>query len=134
MDKTSAETVIRSLAKQDTAGEVDDSYARTGDAQDTIERWYGAARQAGDAGVIEAIDVLGMTEAARLYEAARPGRAHAVACNRRRDEARFDPEQMCEVCGREVARFKAPNGQLTCETDYAGICALNQALRESGLL
>ena len=33
---------IRDLAKQDAAGETDDSFARTGDALDTIRRWRAA--------------------------------------------------------------------------------------------
>ncbi len=62
---------IRALAHQDQAGEVDDSYARTGDAEDTIQRWYDSARSAGDYRLVEIIDRIGIAAAARIYEAER---------------------------------------------------------------
>lgn len=62
---------INSLAEQDCSDDVDDSYARTGDAEDTIERWYASARQSGDRDLIDLVDRLGVSEAARIYEAAR---------------------------------------------------------------
>lgn len=62
---------IRSLAQQDTAGDVDDSYSRTGDAEDTIYRWRAAARQANDTDLIALIDRLGIPVAASIYAAAR---------------------------------------------------------------
>lgn len=62
---------IRDLARQDQAGEVDDSYARTGDAEDTIRRWYDAGRSAGDRDLVDLIDRVGVRDAARIYEAAR---------------------------------------------------------------
>lgn len=62
---------IRSLAQQDMAGEVDDSFARTGDAEDTIEHWRAAARQANDTDLIALIDRLGVPVAASIYAAAR---------------------------------------------------------------
>ena len=64
---------ITSLAEQDTSGEVDDSYARTGDAEDTIRRWRSSARSAGDTDLVETIDRMGISSAARAYEAARRG-------------------------------------------------------------
>jgi hypothetical protein len=69
---------IASLAEQDMSGEVDDSYARTGDAADTIRRWYASARSAGDTGLIETVDRMGVMAAAQAYEAARRGSAHAT--------------------------------------------------------
>jgi hypothetical protein len=65
--------VVASLAEQDTSGEVVDSYARTGDAADTILRWYASARSAGDTDLVETIDRMGVAAAAKAYEAARPG-------------------------------------------------------------
>src|SRR5690606_18243279 len=62
---------IKSLAKQDQSGEVDDSYARTGDAEDAIQRWYDSAAEAGDSDLCEIVDRIGLDEAAKLYEAAR---------------------------------------------------------------
>jgi hypothetical protein len=55
--------------------------------------------------------------------------------NRRANEITTSTNvKACEVCGKEPARFEAPNGQLVCETDLAGLKALDQALREAGLL
>lgn len=78
MDKLTHETVtpedakaIRALARQDQAGEVDDSYARTGDAEDTIQRWREAGRSGGDRDLADLIDRVGVRAAARVYEAAR---------------------------------------------------------------
>lgn len=65
--------MIASLAEQDMSGEVDDSYARTGNAKDTIRRWHGAARSAGDADLVETINRMGVAAAAEAYEAARQG-------------------------------------------------------------
>lgn len=62
---------IRDLARQDQSGDVDDSYARTGDALDTIQRWYSSAAQAGDGTLVEIVDRLGEGEAAKIYAAAR---------------------------------------------------------------
>lgn len=62
---------LRSLARQDQAGNVDDSYARTGDALDTIRRWYRAASEAGDRGLVDLIDEVGEHTAAAHYRAAR---------------------------------------------------------------
>lgn len=64
-------SAIRDLARQDQSGEVDDGYARTGDAEDTIRRWYDAGRSAGDRDLIDLIDRIGVQGAARTYEAAR---------------------------------------------------------------
>lgn len=69
--RTTDRRVIESLASQDRSGEVDDSYGRTGDAEDTIRRWYNAARQAGDDDLVRTIDRIGVREAGRLYETAR---------------------------------------------------------------
>lgn len=70
---------IRGLARQDHSGESDDSYARTGDAEDTIRRWYAAGGSAGDRDLIDLIDRVGVREAARVYAAARVsgGTGHA---------------------------------------------------------
>lgn len=65
------ECAIKSLAKQDQAGETDDSYARTKDARDTIERWHKSAASAGDLELCEIIDALGLERAAEIYAAAR---------------------------------------------------------------
>lgn len=62
---------ISSLAQQDQSGEVDDSYARTGDAADTIQRWYDSAAEAGDLDLVEMVNRIGLVAAARLYEKAR---------------------------------------------------------------
>lgn len=62
---------IRNLAWQDRSGEVDDSYARTGDAEDTIRRWYDAGGSGCDRDLVELIDRVGVREAALVYEAAR---------------------------------------------------------------
>jgi len=62
---------IRELARQDQAGEVDDSYARTGDAMDTIRRWRAAGRSANDRDLVELIDRVGVRAAAQIYQAAR---------------------------------------------------------------
>ena len=65
------EQCIRAIAKQDQAGEVDDSYLRTHDEEDTIRRWRASAASAGDNRLVDAIDQLGISGAAALYEAAR---------------------------------------------------------------
>lgn len=62
---------IRDLATQDTSGEVDDSYARTGDALDTIRRWRSSSSDAGDRELVEIIDRIGEDAAAEIYAAAR---------------------------------------------------------------
>jgi hypothetical protein len=76
---------VASLVEQDMSGDVDDSYARTGDAEDTIQRWYASARAAGDTDLVETIDRMGVAAAAEAYEAARRrkpmrqlGSAHAT--------------------------------------------------------
>lgn len=69
---------VASLAEQDMSGEVDDSYARTGDAKDTIQRWYDSARSAGDTDLIKTIDRMGVAAAAKAYEAARLSSMHAT--------------------------------------------------------
>jgi hypothetical protein len=63
---------IHELARQDLAGEVDDSYARTRDAEDTIRRWHDAGAANGDDDLVELIDRVGLRAAARVYSAARP--------------------------------------------------------------
>jgi len=68
---TRDQKAIRSIARQDQTDDVDDSYARTHDAVDTIRRWRAAAAEAGDTDLVQSIDRLGEREAARLYEAAR---------------------------------------------------------------
>ena len=70
-DVASDERVIRSLARQDQAGDVDDSFARTGDALDTIRRWRQSAREGGDVALVETIDALGEDRAAEIYAQAR---------------------------------------------------------------
>lgn len=67
-----ATKAIRDLARQDRCDDVDDSYARTHDAKDTIERWRSAAAEAGDTECVQAIDRLGVSRAAEVYAAARP--------------------------------------------------------------
>jgi len=62
---------IRDLAIQDQAGGSDDSFARTGDARDTIVRWYTAAKVAGDESLASVIRRLGVDRAADAYRAAR---------------------------------------------------------------
>jgi hypothetical protein len=62
---------IRELARQDVSGETDDSYARTGDATDAINRWCASAATAGDSDLTELVERLGVEEAAKMYEAAR---------------------------------------------------------------
>ncbi len=69
---------IESLAEQDRADEVDDSYARTGDAQDTIRRWHASARSAGDHALVDTINRMGLSKAAAAYEAARRSNPHAT--------------------------------------------------------
>ena len=66
---------IRSLARQDAGGEADDSYARTGDAEDTIRRWRASGAKAGDLDLVEIIDELGIRKAARIYAQARSERS-----------------------------------------------------------
>ena len=63
--------VVRSLARQDTAGGVDDSYARTGDAEDTIARWLASGQEAGDRELVAVLTALGTRRAAKIYRAAR---------------------------------------------------------------
>lgn len=67
---------IRDIAKQDAAGETDDSYARTGDALDTIRRWRASSAAAGDHELVVIIDRLGEDEAAEIYAAARGPEIH----------------------------------------------------------
>jgi hypothetical protein len=62
-----ARKVMASLAQQDMCDDVDDSYARTNDAEDTIRRWYDSAAQAGDTDLCEAVDEVGLDVAAALY-------------------------------------------------------------------
>lgn len=73
MDAHDARVVIKELARQDTAGETHDSYALTGDAVDAMRRWRDVASEAGDLGVCQAIDYLGMRKAAAVYAAHRDG-------------------------------------------------------------
>lgn len=70
---------IRDLAKQDAAGETDDSFARTGDALDTIRRWRAAGADAGDAELVETIDRLGEDEAAEIYASSRGPEIHEAS-------------------------------------------------------
>ena len=72
MTISAASKAIRNLARQDRSDDVDDSYARTHDAKDTIERWRAAAAEAGDRDCVLAIDRLGVERAAEVYAAARP--------------------------------------------------------------
>ena len=65
------ESAIRDLASQDQGDDVDDSYARTGDAVDTIQRWRASAGQAGDRDLCELIEAAGVEECARIYESVR---------------------------------------------------------------
>lgn len=65
------EKAIRDLARQDRAGGVDDSYARTHDAEDTIRRWRDSARSAGDTECVALIERVGVRAAARIYVEAR---------------------------------------------------------------
>ncbi len=71
MTIATATKAIRSLARQDRQDNVDDSYARTHDAEDTIERWRSAAGEAGDRECVQAIDRLGVSRAATVYAEAR---------------------------------------------------------------
>ena len=66
-----AEKGIRSLARQDVAGGVDDSFARTGNAEDTIRRWQRSASEAGDQKLVDIIKHLGVPRAAAVYRQAR---------------------------------------------------------------
>jgi len=68
---TANSKLIAELARQDRAGETDDSYARTGDALDAIERWYASAAQGGDSDLVAALDEMGLAVAARMYAEAR---------------------------------------------------------------
>ena len=71
MTISAATKAIKDLARQDRNDDVDDSYARTHDASDTIERWRAAAAEAGDRECVQAIDRLGVSRAAEVYAAAR---------------------------------------------------------------
>lgn len=68
------ERSMRTLAEQDQSGTTDDSYASTGDAVDTIRRWYAAATTADDVDLVTMIDAIGVKVAAHAYEAARSWR------------------------------------------------------------
>lgn len=67
---TSAVRVVRSLARQDCE---DDERREAADSRpgQQIAGWLEAARQAGDSGVIDAIDALGIDRAQEVYDAAR---------------------------------------------------------------
>jgi hypothetical protein len=60
--------IINHLAYQDVADDVDDSYARTGDAVDAIRRWRDSAADAGDDELIDGIETLGIPRAAGAYD------------------------------------------------------------------
>ena len=47
------------------------------------------------------------------------------------DTPKFDPNRMCEACGKDVARFQAPNKQLVCEQCYLVIEALDKAINDT---
>ena len=61
-----AEAIIRDLYKQD--ADLDDVRAPA----DAVEAWFGSAVGAGDAGVVDAINTLGMERAAEVYSACIP--------------------------------------------------------------
>lgn len=65
-----SEKVVRSLAQQDCE---DDERRAAADSVPggQIEGWYRASREAGDLGVVRAIDHLGTARAQRVYDAAR---------------------------------------------------------------
>lgn len=69
-----AKLVIADLAKQDRANE---DVRR--DAAEQIEGWYRSAGQAGDEGVVAAIDALGTDRAVALYAKAAKSLAGRVA-------------------------------------------------------
>lgn len=67
--------LARSLAAQDTSGDVDDSYGRTGDAIDAIRRWHQSGAEGGDRELIAGIDRIGERAMAAVYEAVRKAAA-----------------------------------------------------------
>lgn len=70
MTTANAVRVVRSLARQDCE---DDERREAADSHpgQQIAGWRAAARQAGDQGVIDAIDALGIDRAQEVYDAAR---------------------------------------------------------------
>lgn len=109
MTRAGMTRTIRDLAKQDTAGNVDDSFARTGDALDTIRRWRQAAREGGDVALVKTIDALGEDRAAEIYARARfddaghPMSSHSRAAEPPHPTSGFGKEKTVADIRRRIA-------------------------------
>lgn len=70
MTTSAAKKIVRDLASQD-CEDVDRRETADTRPGQQIAGWRQAAREAGDDGVVEAIDLLGIDEAQAVYDAAR---------------------------------------------------------------
>ncbi len=71
--------IARNLARSDVSGDVDDSYAHTGDSQDTIQRWYDSAAAGGDVALCDEIGRSGIQAIGIVYARVRSEMSEAAS-------------------------------------------------------